>query len=724
MALMEARIVRYGLAGGLSMLAHLVVLLLMVEVARLGPVVSTTLGFLVSVAVSFLLQHHWVFRSPVAWRATAPRFVAVTLFGLLLNTSIMALGYRLAGVHYLVAQTVAFAAVPISNYLLNSAWTFGARDENAAHSWSWRDLHLVFPVGAFALMAGFSVLSLDRARDFSIALDMAQGLTLPLQGPQLAGVIHLGPVWFWLLAWLQLLGLNLSETVVLVALAGALKLWLVVMIARKLDEPRNAYLWVAMLCVPAWTMFEFVFVSHPVLTATCLAAVILFGLRFAESGHWTDAAAIGLCYSLALHAHPSSVALVALPAGFVLFAWRDGRLTPAAVFALAFAFVLPFVPWLIYQAGAGFPALEGLADYAARQRGAADPASLARLFWAVVGGGALHWVSEILMWPPALAWSFVAAQVALSLFGLAHASRLAVAGSRFAGLLLLTFFSGIGILVLLRGVHPYYMFGGLQLVWGGVVALGLARSSLASLRLPLVAVSYAVLVISAVQVMNFQRRGELPFAPYPLFDVTAEPLETRPQPFLAVSASTASGQWLCANGDGAVVHGSYGLSLVHSFGIESRYLCGETKVRVAGGPLGARHYLGLSRRVLAQAGIEPVETIGGFGIVSALPTEKPTRTLIPAERRYPPVEVPWGRPRTTRIPLDADAGIFVVTDYGFMMSYRPEVRASCGPDELAPIAGDNLTWVFHAAECEESFVLEIVAAEPQLIGVVAVPAAP
>jgi len=711
------RIVRYGVAGGLSMLVHLAVLLLLVELVGLGAVVSTTLGFLASVVVSFMLQHHWVFRASAARRTTAPRFVAVTLFGLLLNTSIMAVGYRLFGLHYLFVQAVAFAAVPVSNYLLNRAWTFGSQPDDAVHPWTWRDLHLLLPVGALLLMAGFSVLHLDLARDLSIARDMADGLRVPLQGPQLAGLLHLGPVWFWMLAWLQLLGLGIPGQVVMVALVGVLKFWLVALICRRIGVPGAVLPWAAVLSMPAWTLFEFVYVSHPVMTATCIAAVMLFGLRLMQAGRWTDAAGLGLCYALALHAHPSALALVALPAGFVWLAWRAGLLAPPALIVLGLAFAVPFVPWLISEVAAGFPVFEGLTEYAARERGTLEAATLAELFWAVAGGGALYWLTEMLGWPPGLAWPLVVALVAASLFGLVQASRQALSGHRFAGLLLLTFFSGLGILGLLREMHPYYMLGALQLIWGGIVAIGLAQTALKWLCPSFAALGYAMLVFSALQVMEFQRRGALPFAAFPLFDVTGEAGEVRRQPFLPVHAAPASGQWLCENGDGSVVHGAYGLSLVHSYGVESRFHCGRVAVRVAAGPPQSRHHLGLSLAVLEEAGIVPAEVIGSFGLVAAVPLETDAASLVPDRRRYPPVAVSWASPRTRVLTLAAAVGGIVVTDYGFMMTPSPRIRARCGADELPAAAADNVTRVFDPAGCTAPVELEIVSSVPELIGV-------
>jgi putative flippase GtrA len=118
------RLVRYGIAGGLSAATHLGILTVLVELAGLRPVVASTVGFVASIAVSYGLQRSWVFASRGRHRTLLPRFLVVTAAALLLNTLVLHLGTEVWTVHYALVQVVAIGLIPISNYLLNSLWTF------------------------------------------------------------------------------------------------------------------------------------------------------------------------------------------------------------------------------------------------------------------------------------------------------------------------------------------------------------------------------------------------------------------------------------------------------------------------------------------------------------------------------------------------------------------------------------------------------------------------
>ena len=118
------RLLRYAVAGGASALTHLGITALLVEVAAVRPVVASTIGFVASIAVSYLLQRRWVFHSQVANRLALPRFLTVTAIGFLLNGSILWIGTEVLDVHYAPVQLVALVAIPVSNYVLNSLWTF------------------------------------------------------------------------------------------------------------------------------------------------------------------------------------------------------------------------------------------------------------------------------------------------------------------------------------------------------------------------------------------------------------------------------------------------------------------------------------------------------------------------------------------------------------------------------------------------------------------------
>lgn len=118
------RLVRYGVAGGLSAATHLGVLTVLVELASARPVVASTVGFVCSIGVSYGLQRSWVFGSSGRHRTLVPRFLTVTAVALALNTAVLHLGTEVLDVHYVLVQLVAIGLIPISNYLLNSLWTF------------------------------------------------------------------------------------------------------------------------------------------------------------------------------------------------------------------------------------------------------------------------------------------------------------------------------------------------------------------------------------------------------------------------------------------------------------------------------------------------------------------------------------------------------------------------------------------------------------------------
>jgi putative flippase GtrA len=118
------RIARYGVSGVLSALTHFTVGLAASMLLGLPPVPASTAGFAASVAVSYLLQRGWVFRSGAAHTVTGPRFLTVTAAAFGLNTAILWTGASLLGGAYAVVQAVAILLIPGLNYLLNSRWTF------------------------------------------------------------------------------------------------------------------------------------------------------------------------------------------------------------------------------------------------------------------------------------------------------------------------------------------------------------------------------------------------------------------------------------------------------------------------------------------------------------------------------------------------------------------------------------------------------------------------
>jgi putative flippase GtrA len=118
------RLIRYGISGGASAATHFGVGLALAEGLHMWPVVASTIGFAASVAVSYVLQHAWVFRSGAGHTVAGPKFLTVTAAAFGLNTGVLWLGTSALRAPYPSVQALALVLIPVLNYTLNSRWTF------------------------------------------------------------------------------------------------------------------------------------------------------------------------------------------------------------------------------------------------------------------------------------------------------------------------------------------------------------------------------------------------------------------------------------------------------------------------------------------------------------------------------------------------------------------------------------------------------------------------
>jgi len=109
--------------GAVGTLAHYIVLVLGVELGG-GPVVSSTLGFIVGALVNYALSYYYIFRSDSSHPHTITRFFIVAIFGLGLNTFVLSSAIHGLRLHYLAGQVLATSLVVIWNFVGNRWWTF------------------------------------------------------------------------------------------------------------------------------------------------------------------------------------------------------------------------------------------------------------------------------------------------------------------------------------------------------------------------------------------------------------------------------------------------------------------------------------------------------------------------------------------------------------------------------------------------------------------------
>ena len=110
--------------GLVAAVAHYGVLIALVEGFGMAPVIATLWGFLAGAGVSYYLNRRYTFRSDRPHRAAAPRFLAVSVGGFLLNGIVMWVLNESWGVQYLIAQVIATLIVLSWNFSVNRLWTF------------------------------------------------------------------------------------------------------------------------------------------------------------------------------------------------------------------------------------------------------------------------------------------------------------------------------------------------------------------------------------------------------------------------------------------------------------------------------------------------------------------------------------------------------------------------------------------------------------------------
>lgn len=115
----------YGIIGLVGTLIHFSVLVLLVELFHLEPVLSSSIGFIVTVIVSFYLNRRFTFRTKSnQTTVTFIKYTVVSCSGFILNSVIMYGAVHILSLHYSIAQAIVVAVLPISNFLLNNYWTF------------------------------------------------------------------------------------------------------------------------------------------------------------------------------------------------------------------------------------------------------------------------------------------------------------------------------------------------------------------------------------------------------------------------------------------------------------------------------------------------------------------------------------------------------------------------------------------------------------------------
>lgn len=126
-ALRRGAFIRFAAVGLAATALHGASLYAIVAGAGLHPTLANVFAFSVAFAFSYLGHYHFSFRSRARHAASAPRFLAVAVLGLTLNSAIFGLIVNLLGLHYWIAFALVVTVTPTAGFFASKHFAFGER---------------------------------------------------------------------------------------------------------------------------------------------------------------------------------------------------------------------------------------------------------------------------------------------------------------------------------------------------------------------------------------------------------------------------------------------------------------------------------------------------------------------------------------------------------------------------------------------------------------------
>ncbi len=588
--------------------------------------------------------------------------------------------------------------------------SLGAQPRAGARQTGWHDGAIV--VAFMTIHIGSSLFGAagpDTARDVAAALAIVDPGVLPLHGPLLAGTAHLGPLWFYLLALPIAIQRSWMGIALFVAMIGSLQFSLAYAAGRRLIDRRFGLLWCALLALPGWGSFQLVGFSHTNMVATCSMLVVYALVRLAQERRPRWLAVAAAAFSLALHAHPTTIVLAPVIAIVALLAMPGvGALLRWGAIAIVVA-LLPFAPLLADRTAAPAPLAAQLADYVGSTMHAGNLLGTGALLWGILVRGP-HVVAEAFAaTPPAMSFTIDVAVVALELMavaGLAFAARrrpLPVAVG------LLSTLAAVAVVAWLRPATPFYMTYALLPFIAGLGALGLhglcagLQERGSALIAGIIGLTLALYAALAIGIALTIASGDVALDVASRLDVKKEdPAPLPAEPWLPAHAVDASGELLCRQRGPMVLHGAYAY-LEHVYlGLDHRLRCGILDVRLAGiEPATGGHLVGIAMPAWRALGWTPPIRLGGIGVTHAAEVLWPTRGLPPPDGSvYPPAAIAPSPMRavTVEAAVQGDRAVVVAFPYVPWM-IPPQIEVAANGIAREPVSRDVAAAVYACREC-------------------------
>gem|GEM_PF-1256314 len=555
-----------------------------------------------------------------------------------------------------------------------------------------------------------SVASSDTNRDIFFAEQIATGTHFPLTGPAINGMLHLGPLWYYLLAIPLLLIPNAAAVTGFVAAISALQFPLAYALGRRFGSAREGLLFALALALPGWMNVSLASTTHPIAAPTALLFGVFAALKYRDRPDLARAALVGLACVLMLTAHPT---LVLLAGALVLWCaartptraqWFGHALVLAALLALALA------PMLYEQWRDGFADVSSTVSYTHSEWSVPSLAKAINLIYAVLYFGPKYVTRFVLEMPATLArplllvyaLSIVAAAIGIALRLLREPGKRGLIGMLLGLLLAQSMF----VCAIRTAMPPWMIIAQWPLI-AALVALGL-ETFCATGRSGRILIAAALLVTT---LLTFDVYARLAQGPLDHADIKASPgkhgfMDVRDYekatfhyrlariPFRQLFAI---GEPLC---EPVALYGHYAYLVDYTFAVSALARCGDTAhVQFGGMPqAGRRELLGLHESAWSALGMKPALWIGVLGITEPAAIWQSGTAFAPVVPRLSnfPRKVDTTSRRVT-ISGDAPAAQAVLVSHR-ANRYVPfeVVRGRADGRDIAAAYSDSTTTIFRA----------------------------
>ena len=153
--------------------------------------------------------------------------------------------------------------------------------------------------------------SSDTNRDLFFAEQIASGSQFPLSGPEINGMLHLGPLWYYILGLVVWLVPNAAAVTGAMTAMSSLQFPLAYYVGRRFASAREGLLFALSLALPGFMNMSFASLTHPIVVASTFLFGVVAAANYRDNPDSRRATCLGVACVLMAMAHPTLMSIAA-----------------------------------------------------------------------------------------------------------------------------------------------------------------------------------------------------------------------------------------------------------------------------------------------------------------------------------------------------------------------------------------------------------------------------